>query len=80
MRGVLFALALLQWLTIVGLYLQIHELASRFILRLTHEESCLFVGVVNEDPEFSVVTCGERVVMRSHLDFASLNDEQVCAN
>ena len=74
------ALALLQRVTIASLYLEIHELASGLILRLAHNKSRSIISVFNKDPEFGEVTGGESSMMSSLLHFASLNNEQVCAN
>ena len=77
---VLFAPALLQRVTVASLNLEIHELAACLILRLAHNECRFIVGVFNENPEFCEVTRSQCSVMRGLLHFASLNDEQVCAN
>ena len=80
MVSIFFAPALLQWVAIASLNLEIHELASRLILRLAHNESCSIIRVFNENPEFSEVTRGQSSVVSSLLHFASLNHKQVCAN
>ena len=80
MVWILFAPALLQRVTVASLNLKVHELAACLILRLAHNKCRSVVGVFNENPEFCEVTCSQCGVMRGLLHFASLNDEQVCAN